>query len=385
MADQAAPAAAASGASKRKFTRMGVGTPKNCDMGAIGAFAALKQEADNIARAGVAHVLDKEENLIPLLHNYLSGSAAREHGDAAGVEHEENNSTVYSSLLKFTNAYVDSLTGTCAERLDKEVCLNLYISLVRALKTGTDGSDGSPTFYLDAPGGADMKSHKKSGGFQKLYDSVNVPVAGLNKLEQDRCIFAMTHTHFVKMGGPAASKLYDLVGKKVAELYKVNAVAPKAVHVLFHWNSHSFFTYHQDDDGDVAAICNLSHGVAYMHVAGSEQAKYDGIGSTHIFPTKVFHRSGDAPRRSIKVAFFFSVEKEVEKEIKPEPDEDTNTNNEAGTSQEQAVHVDDDDPVPEDPKSLDTEEGGNSADPSSPGKEDEKKVQQKKKGKLKKK
>ena len=42
-----------------------------------------------------------------------------------------------------------------------------------------------------------------------------------------------------------------------------------------------------------------------MHVAGKDVAKYDGVGSTHLFPAKLFHRSGAAPRRCVKVAFFF--------------------------------------------------------------------------------
>ena len=32
----------------------------------------------------------------------------------------------------------------------------------------------------------------------------------------------------------------------------------KEIHVLFHWNAHSFFTYHNKDDGDISAIVNLS-------------------------------------------------------------------------------------------------------------------------------
>ena len=66
------------------------------------------------------------------------------------------------------------------------------------------------------------------------------------------------------------------------------------------------FTYHQDTDGDVTVIVNLTHGEAEMHVAGKDVAKYDGVGSAHLFPAKLFHRSGAAPRRCVKVAFFFT-------------------------------------------------------------------------------
>ena len=97
-------------------------------------------------------------------------------------------------------------------------------------------------------------------------------------------------------------------------------VTLRVVHVLYHWNAHSFFTYHQDDDGHVTAIVNLSHGTASMHIAGKDTAEYDGIGATHIFPAKVFHRSGPAPRRCVKIAFFF--DKAVPYDVGDDDDDD---------------------------------------------------------------
>ena len=42
-----------------------------------------------------------------------------------------------------------------------------------------------------------------------------------------------------------------------------------------------------------------------QHVAGMEDATYNGIGSAHLFNSKLFHRSGLAPRRCVKLALFF--------------------------------------------------------------------------------
>ena len=327
MGEQASPSATG----KRKFVRMGSGPRSHVtDMGALGAFAALKSEADNIWRAGVAHVLQKVEHLTPLLHNYLSGSAARDHSDEIGREFEGKNMRVYHNLrhADTTVAYDDSPTGTCAVEMDKEVSLNVYIQLVQALKTGTDDSDGVPKFHLDSVGGT--SDAKKMGGFQKLYNSVNVPAVLMKKPEQDRCIFGMSHSHFFKVTGSNGKRLFELVSAQVADMYKVQSVTCKAIHVLFHWNTHSFFTYHCDEDGDVSAIVNLSHGKSSMHVSGCEVAVYDGIGSTHIFPTNVYHRSGAAPRRCVKVAFFFSV---------PSGKKVPFVNNEAGSSSSNAVLV----------------------------------------------
>ena len=81
----------------------------------------------------------------------------------------------------------------------------------------------------------------------------------------------------------------------------------KTIHVLFSFNDHSFFTYHQDNDGKAALIVNLSPGEANFHVAGKDIAVYTGPGSAHLFSTKIFHRSGSATRRCIRVALFYDL------------------------------------------------------------------------------
>ena len=50
-----------------------------------------------------------------------------------------------------------------------------------------------------------------------------------------------------------------------------------------------------------------------MHVAGFDPAEYDGIGAAQIFPSKVFHRSGVATRRCVKIAIFYNFVTETDK------------------------------------------------------------------------
>ena len=107
MSKAESPAAAP----KRKLARMGSNKLARVDMGAMGAFAILKAEADSIARAGVQLVLDAEDNLTPLLHNYLSGSVAKEHSDESGAQYEEQNRETYT---EHGIKYEDSKTGTIA-------------------------------------------------------------------------------------------------------------------------------------------------------------------------------------------------------------------------------------------------------------------------------
>ena len=296
-------------APKRKLARMGSHKLASVDMGAMGAFATLKAEADSIARAGVQHVLAAEDNLTPLLHNYLSGSVAKVHSDESGVAYETQNSEIYT---EHGTKYADSQTGTIAWLADKENTLWVYIKIVDALKEGSPDTDGVPSFFLDSKHG--QQTSQKPGGFQRLYPVINVPPAAASQAEQKRCIFAMSATQFVYVVGPPGDKLTKAVTAQVRRLYDEMTVVCKQVHVLFHWNAHSFFTYHQDSDGKVTAMVNLSHGKAEMHVAGQQMAVYDGIGSTHIFPSMVFHRSGAASRRCIKVAYFFDLEHPIDAE-----------------------------------------------------------------------
>ena len=289
---------------RRKFTRMGAGSGGMADMGAMGAFALLKAEAQSMQRTGIASLVNAPDTLAPLLHPYLSGSAAKAHVDSSGDEHRLANSKVFNEE-QHSGKYKTTNTGTLPIQVDKEGAMNVYCNIFAQLKQRGMEEDHAPQFYLDTAAGA-VKS-MKSGGFQNLYPAINVASDVASKMEQDRCIFAMKTSDFIKVGGPAARRLLDEAARNVKGIYEQN-VTPKVCHLLFHWNAHSFFTYHKDEEGDISVIINLSPSNAFMHVAGCEPAEYHGIGSGHIFPCSVQHRSGDAPRRCVKVAIFFGLD-----------------------------------------------------------------------------
>ena len=180
------------------------------------------------------------------------------------------------------------------------------MTVVAALKTTEIPlSDGNPGLYLDGPGAEDRK---KSGGFQTPYELVNVTAMRFQKDEQARCIFGFTPAEFKKTLGASGTKLLDAVKEKVKDHWKVESLSLHQVHVLFHWNDHSFFKYHQDNGGDVAVVVNLSPACKTdFHIAGGGEAWMKTPGAAHMFPTSVFHRSGTAPRRCIKFVFFWSI------------------------------------------------------------------------------
>ena len=96
------------------------------DMGPIAGYMSLKEEADNLHRAGVAYCLADERNIIPMLNNYLSGSAAHEHEDEDGDKYALKNIGIYN---EHRDIFSTSPTGTQLVHLNKEPTLNLYISL----------------------------------------------------------------------------------------------------------------------------------------------------------------------------------------------------------------------------------------------------------------
>ena len=350
------PPAPPSGGSQRKFRRIVAAIDaEHMDLGCTGAFEAIKSEAEGIARAGVQYCVDDvEKNLKPLLRNYLSGSAAMEHVDKVGHVYTSRNEDFYNGFGKL---YEDNPTGTHAVQVAPEVALNVYVKLVEHLKQDkVKAEDGMPTFWLDTAAGKALGPEKKkgkSGGFARLYDSINVPTAEQNKAEQDRCIFAMKPTDFKSIVGTPGTKLLDSVAHELKAIFGFGfGVSPKVVHVLFHWNAHSFFTYHKDEDGDFTAIVNLTYGNSSMHVAGKVEAVYDGIGSTQLFPSKVFHRSGPAPRRCVKVAIFFN-----KTELISLPDEDEEVSARADIGSKSGAASSSDAAVKTEPSEADADSG----------------------------
>lgn len=314
-----------------------MGNPSStADMGVMGVFQYLKSEARQLKEAGVARCLeDGEEYMTPLLAHYLNGSASRSYMDENGEDYVAHNSQHFSSMQEKDGLKVDSLTGTVAAEFNAELCFNLHIDLVEKLKaTDVVEEDGSYGLYLDYAGGSSKPKAKKSGGFQLPYETVNVRALRFSKLNQDRCIFGFTATEYKKVLGNRGTALLDAVKIRVGGLFKNRSVVLSQAHVLFHWNDHSFFTYHRDDKGKVAVVVNLSPcATTDFHVAGAtDRAVMKKCGQAHIVPTNVYHRSGSAPRRCIKIVFFLEImepvdvdeEKvdaaDIKQEVKPEVD-----------------------------------------------------------------
>ena len=286
------------------------------------AFAAMKQEAENIQRAGVQLLLQKPEMLPPLQSKCLSSFAGQAYEDTEGHEYVHDTQIAYQYFHPEEKEW--QKTGTVEHLMDQEATLNLYIKIVSRLKMGVEDVDKKPTFWLDSSDGK-APAPRSHGGFQELYDKINVPPRQHSKQEQARCVFGMSLTTFYKVAGPASKPWVKNLTQTMSENADNQPVSCDVVHVLFNWNAHSFFTYHQDPDGDMTAIVNLTHGESTMSVAGFEEATYHGVGSTHIFPSKAFHRSGTAPRRCVKIAFFYKAKAPIPLEESDHEEQDAAT------------------------------------------------------------
>ena len=305
------------------------------DMGVLGAVQHLKSEVRQLKAVGYTALFHGEAPVLQShLSSYLSGSSARAYDDPHGCGWQDANSTEYPKFGEQASAFSFE-TGTIKMNFSEELCFNLHCDLVERLKTTTcDG--GEPGLFLDSAAGQPVK---KTGGFQESYKVVNVRAMRFSKAEQDRCIFGFTQAEYLKVVGQRGKYLADEVKSKVTNKFKKNATI-KQVHALFHWNDHSFFTYHQDEKGDVAVVVNLSPCETDFHVAGmSKSAAMTKPGMAQLVPTQVYHRSGKAPRRCIKLVFFLDLAEPVDLSAAEEPAAASATNDKDTDGKEEKQDV----------------------------------------------
>ena len=315
MAEQEQKVAQASPAGPRKKRRMGVSESFKMEIAVDQMIAMLKTECSSVKHAGIAGFLDDQDaldmvKLSPFLNSHLTVSTNASYPDRAGKEHAEdtdNSITDFEISMRGVFEGFRAGTGTASFTTSAEICMNLCCDLVLKLRceSSTFGKDGQAMVFLDKAGG---QAAKMPGGFTGPYELV--AAQHFNKAMQDRCIFGFRSSGlFEKECGPAAKALNATVSNQMKTFFPKCNVTSKGVHVLFNWNAHSLFTYHQDPKSIVTVIVQLTPGKSDFHVAGKGQlAVYETAGSAHMFCSQAWHRSGTAQRRTIKVAYFYDVE-----------------------------------------------------------------------------
>jgi hypothetical protein len=289
------------------------------------ALSAIKQESQAYAVKGAGHyfkvdgAMDMDE-VKKLQHPYLDASEARAYDDADGAQLRDAGKA-YESLMEEVDGF-SSDTGTIPMDTGGYNAFLTYIDLASRLKVqDTPDKDGKPSIKIDSIDDKNPGKAKK-GGFAGGYDHVNVPC--FSEAEQNRVLFGYTRTSFQKIAGPKANLLLSAVTEQVAQKIKKPVKLVEA-HVLFHWNGHSFFKYHTDNVGTWTLVVMLTPGVSTFHMAGfPKNATFDKPGSAHLFQSKMAHRSDRAPRRTVKMTFFFVeetvIDLAVDEKALPAPD-----------------------------------------------------------------
>ena len=306
---------------RSKFRRLG-GLPTSTLLSIEATLAQLKNEASAIKSSGVNQYIDfcdtkVTAELKPFLLAYLSQTTEAMYPDIKGEKHEIHNNIIYEDFKKEYPKFTSDQTGAHHANLGAENCLNLYCNMLNSLKIGTPKSDGNPVVYLDQSTGGqpDKDAKSKAGGFLTAYRSVATEV--YSKAMQDRCLFGFNKaTKFASECTSFAGNLNVKVFALMTELFPDFVATSEGVHLLFNWNSHSLFTYHQDEKSMITVIVNLAPARSTFHIAGQEEAEYKEPGDAVVLPSAVWHRSGVAQRRTVKVAYFFKLIKKEEFEAR---------------------------------------------------------------------
>jgi len=312
----------------RKFRKLG-GVAALAILSIESTIAQLKNESASIKSNGIAqYIEDGDAKVSPelkaLLLSYLSQKTETVYPDIKGDEYATANSATFDEFKKAHSEFTSDQTGAHHANLGAENCLNLYCNLLNNLKIGTNTSDGNPFVYLEKSSGSAPEKDAKSkmpGGFSTEYRSVATKV--YNKAMQDRCLFGFSKaTKFANECTSPAATLNAKVLNLMVKLFPDFVPQSEGVHVLFNWNPHSMFTYHTDKNSDVTVIVNLSPAKSSFHIAGmEEEAKYNEPGDAVVLPSAVWHRSGTAERRTVKVAYFFNLMKKEVKKEEPKKEE----------------------------------------------------------------
>lgn len=312
MAEQVAQA---SPAGPKKKRRMGVSEGFKMELAVDQIISMLKAEVGSIKTAGIASFHDDKgavnmDTLQPYLISHLTVNTIAFYPDRVGEKHKDEND---EAIVDFECLHLPHFhgfrrgTGTVSFTTSSEICMNLYCDLVLKLRCDSSnlGTDGQTMVQLDKAAG---QAAKMPGGFTGPYQLV--AAQHFNKAMQDRCIFGFKSCGvFERECGPAAKALNVSVIAQTKKFFPSCNVTSKGVHVLFNWNAHSLFTYHQDPNSIVTVIVQLTPGKTDFHVAGRMQmGVYETTGSAHLFCSQAWHRSGTAQRRTIKVAYFFDVD-----------------------------------------------------------------------------
>ena len=190
--------------------------------------------------------------------------------------------------------------------------LNSYCLVIESV-----GNSGSKYALI----GAKSKKHYIGGWSKEGYTNVNLPSrhAFQNK-EQSKVVFAIAGRKDIEKFLIdfelfwVVSHMNGFVDQCFPKNYRCVA---KQVHVMFSFSAYTHYKWHTDvqdfensgvTPGNMTFLVTLSPGTASFLIAGrNKEVKYEFPGDIKGFSSHLFHRTGSAESRTVKLAFFVDV------------------------------------------------------------------------------
>ena len=201
--------------------------------------------------------------------------------------------------------------------VNPQKCCAFFCDLAQGLDVGDAGK-----------GKLHLANMKFGGGFKDTYSPVNVLPGDTSGQEQSRSIFALRSREIRTLMSKMPS-FKALIVQLEEQLYLqglsfkwedangpgLEPIQLEELHFLFGFSAHTHFLYHRDQItmqskqvfGYLSVILNLTPCESSFRVANSKEPfQFTGIGSTAVFPSRLWHRSEKAQSGTVKVALFYS-------------------------------------------------------------------------------
>ena len=303
----------------------------------------MKQEGDSLYRKGISDlVTDEVVNAEGkrLLNERLSMGS----GPLQVLTPENYEVMATENAEKVTKyRYLHGLSHTHAFHISTTNTLNVYIELIEQLSAADES--GIIIVPYKAKGGQTKAGCNGwgEGGYRELLNKDEVVY---DKRLQQRCVWhfnsATRWSEFVDNGTRTYS-LFALDREVKQKVFEATGERHnlKKVHIIAQWNPHGLWGYHQDNDGEVTVIVNLSpsheDNFTSLHVAGAcNNAYFSQPGDCHLFPGALHHSSFSSTLRTIKIAFFFSPAPLIDDD---DPEPPPSSSAQASTSADNGMEV----------------------------------------------
>ena len=238
------------------------------------------------------------------LHPRLS-QLASSYYDEAALSTIGENADLYESLSQKGYDLLTSPSRALKLQLLPDDCMSSYCEVIGRLEFTMD-----PQRPVKLAGYA---GHDFPGGFDGGYQLANV--ARFENEKQNACVFAFRNKSSLAGLSKRLQRVVDAALKHVESTFasqferETFAVSVGQIHLVFGFNSHAHFLYHQDASEYTWTITvQLSPGASTIHIAGApEDCLFESPGDAFLFPAQAYHRSGTKERRTLTMSIFFKI------------------------------------------------------------------------------